>query len=119
LELLVAKQIITVLTDDLDGETADRTVEFGLDGISYTIDLSDANAGRLRKVLEPYMVAGTRQGRVGGGSRRRSPARSDLPERRTGRDENRAIREWALSSGRDISARGRIPIEVVEAYQAR
>ena len=28
----MAKQVITLLTDDLDGGEADRTVEFGLDG---------------------------------------------------------------------------------------
>ncbi|HEY3000910.1 MAG TPA: histone-like nucleoid-structuring protein Lsr2, partial [Kribbellaceae bacterium] len=28
----MAKQVVTLLTDDLDGSEADRTVEFGLDG---------------------------------------------------------------------------------------
>jgi hypothetical protein len=115
----MAKQIITVLTDDLDGEAADRTVEFALDGVSYTIDLSDVNIGKLRKALEPYMAAGTRQGRVGGVSGRRSPARPDVQVQRTGRDENKAIREWAVSNGRNISLRGRIPTEILEAYRAR
>ena len=45
----MAKQVITLLTDDLDGGEADRTVEFGLDGVNYTIDLSEKNAGKLRK----------------------------------------------------------------------
>ncbi|GGN38591.1 hypothetical protein FHR83_005527 [Actinoplanes campanulatus] len=115
----MAKQIITVLTDDLNGEAADRTVEFALDGISYTIDLSDLNIGKLRKALEPYIAAGTRHGRVGGGSGRRSPARMEAPVRRSGRDENKAIREWAASNGHNISSRGRIPTEVVQAYQSR
>ena len=39
------------LVDDLDGETADETVEFGIDGKSYEIDLSKENAGRLRDAL--------------------------------------------------------------------
>jgi hypothetical protein len=115
----MAKQIITVLTDDLDGETADRTVEFALDGISYSIDLSDMNAGKLRTALEPYMSAGTRLGRVGGGSVRRSPARPEGPVQRTGRNENKAIREWAAKNGHTIAERGRIPTEVVAAYQSR
>src|SRR5207253_1683569 len=51
----MAKQVITLLTDDLDGGDADRTVEFGLDGVNYTIDLSEANAGKLRKVLNPFL----------------------------------------------------------------
>ncbi len=45
----MAKQIVTLLTDDIDGGEADRTIEFGLDGVNYTIDLSDKNAGKLRK----------------------------------------------------------------------
>jgi nucleoid-associated protein Lsr2 len=40
-----------------DGTDADRTVEFGLDGVNYTIDLSDKNAGKLRKALDPYVAA--------------------------------------------------------------
>ena len=59
----MAKQVITLLTDDLDGGEADRTVEFGLDGVNYTIDLSEKNAGKLRKALDPYLGAATRVGR--------------------------------------------------------
>src|SRR4051794_14066549 len=54
----MAKQIVTLLTDDLDGSEADRTVEFGLDGVNYTIDLSEKNAGKLRKALQVYVSAG-------------------------------------------------------------
>ena len=36
------------LVDDLDGEAADETVEFGIDGKNYEIDLSKENAGDLR-----------------------------------------------------------------------
>jgi hypothetical protein len=33
----MGKQIITVLTDDLDGGDADRTIEFGLDGVNHRV----------------------------------------------------------------------------------
>ncbi|WP_326563253.1 histone-like nucleoid-structuring protein Lsr2 [Micromonospora sp. NBC_01796] len=112
----MAKQIITVLTDDLDGGDADRTVEFALDGTNYTIDLSEGNAGSLRKLLDPYITAGTRVGR-GGISPRRSIA-SAAPTR-SDREENKAIREWAASNGHEVSERGRIPAAIVEAYKAR
>ena len=36
------------LVDDLDGAVADETVEFGVDGKNYEIDLSTANAEKLR-----------------------------------------------------------------------
>jgi hypothetical protein len=39
--VVMAKQVITVLTDDIDGGDADRTIEFGLDRVNYTIDLSE------------------------------------------------------------------------------
>jgi hypothetical protein len=32
------------------------------------------------------------------------------------REQNKAIRQWAKRSGRDISGRGRIPQEIVAAY---
>ncbi|MEV6298871.1 Lsr2 family protein [Actinoplanes sp. NPDC051861] len=114
----MAKQIITLLTDDLDGGEADRTVEFGLDGVNYTIDLSEKNAGKLRKALEPFLSAATRLGRNGSvptPARRTAPAATS----RSSRDQNQAIREWANKNGHNVSERGRIPSHVVEAYHAK
>ncbi|BBH63754.1 Lsr2 family protein [Actinoplanes sp. OR16] len=112
----MARQVITTLIDDLDGKKADRTVEFSLDGVSYTIDLSEANAGKLRKALDPYISAGTRLGRTTTG---RIGSRAAAPARTAGsRDENRLIREWAIRNGHKISERGRIPQEVSNAYRA-
>jgi hypothetical protein len=112
----MARQVITTLIDDLDGKKADRTVEFSLDGVSYTIDLSESNAGKLRKALDPYISAGTRLGRTAS----RIPARGAAAPARTAgsRDENRLIREWAIANGHKISERGRIPQEVSNAYRA-
>ena len=115
----MARKVITVLTDDLDGGKADRTVEFSLHGVAYTIDVSDENAGVLRKALDPYINAGRRIGR--------GPVESTRSVRRPGRpagagmdrEQNRAIREWAVKNGYKISERGRIPVEVVEAYKSR
>ncbi|WP_433528742.1 histone-like nucleoid-structuring protein Lsr2 [Micromonospora sp. CA-263727] len=115
----MAKKVITVLTDDLDGGKADRTVEFSLDGVAYTIDVSDENAGVLRKALDPFINAGRRLGR-GAAETARGPRRavgSTAPG--MNREQNRAIREWAVSNGYKISERGRIPVEVVEAYKNR
>jgi nucleoid-associated protein Lsr2 len=115
----MAKKVITLLTDDLDGGEADRTIDFGLDGVAYTIDLSEKNVGKLRKALDPYLAAGTRMRRNG----------SDVPSavRTTAkkapvadvRAENKSIRQWANSNGYGVAERGRIPIGVVEAYQKR
>ena len=109
----MARQIITVLTDDLDGGDADRTIEFGFDGVTYTIDLSEKNATKLRKALDPYLAVATKAGRTNG-------RRSTAPvSRATNRETNQAIREWAVKNGWEVSERGRIPASVVEAYNNR
>ena len=41
----MAKKVTVTLVDDFDGAgAADETVEFGLDGVTYEIDLSTKNA---------------------------------------------------------------------------
>jgi hypothetical protein len=115
----MAKQVITSLIDDIDGKPADQSIEFALDGVSYTIDLSDKNADKLRAALHPYIDAGTRSGRVGGSNRPvgRTAGRGASPTR-TNRDQTAAIRDWAAKHGHQVSHRGRIPAKVVQAYEA-
>ena len=47
----MAQKVQVLLVDDLDGSEATETVSFGLDGVSYEIDLSSGNAGELRNEL--------------------------------------------------------------------
>lgn len=113
----MARQIITKLTDDLDGSDADESVTFGLDGIQYEIDLSAKNAAKLRASLAPYLASGTKAGRVATaatstGGRVRGSAAAD-------KEQNKAIREWAISEGREVSARGRIAQGIVDEFHAR
>lgn len=101
------------LVDDLDGKAADETVEFGIDGKNYEIDLSTGNAGRLRDALADFVASGRRAG-----GRRRASAAVATPARRPSidREQNQAIREWARKRGMKVSDRGRIPAEVLESY---
>ena len=111
----MAKKTITVLTDDLDGSEAQETVSFALDGISYTIDLSDDNASTLRNALLPYIAVAER---VGGG-RAKPGVRGKATGRRPaagGRASD--IRAWATENGYAVSPRGRVPDEVRAAYEA-
>ena len=102
------------LIDDLDGDTADETVEFGIDGKNYEIDLSKTNAERLRDALASYVAAARRAG----GGRRRGASAGSAPARRPSidREQNQAIRDWARKRGMKVSDRGRIPAEVLDAY---
>ena len=101
------------LVDDLDGEVADETVEFGVDGKNYEIDLSTANAKKLRDALAEFVAAARRAGgrRRGGGAPAAASRRPSID-----REQNQAIREWARKRGMKVSDRGRIPAQVLEAY---
>jgi Lsr2 len=45
----MARKTIVTLVDDLTGETAEdiSTVEFAVDGMTYELDLTDDNSGRV------------------------------------------------------------------------
>jgi Lsr2 len=111
----VAQKVTVALIDDLDGDQADETVQFGLDGKNYEIDLSSKNADRLRDVLADYVSAARRPS---GGRRARSGPAASAPSARPSvdREQNQAIRDWARKHGMKVSDRGRIPADVLEAY---
>jgi hypothetical protein len=105
----MATKTTVILKDDLDGGPADETVRFGLAGAQYEIDLSKKNARAFRKQLAPYLD----HARKAGPAQRRLPGRTAASGQR-GSD----IRAWAKDQGIPVSARGRIPANVVEQYQA-
>ena len=53
----IASKTLVILEDNVDGSEATETVPFGLDGMSYEIDLSTENAAKLRAALAPYVKA--------------------------------------------------------------
>jgi len=111
----VAQKVTVSLVDDLDGAKAEETVEFGLDGKSYEIDLSSGNASKLRDALGAYVAAARRPGgrrRSGGASATAAAARRPSVDR----EQNQAIRDWARKRGMKVSDRGRIPADVLDAY---
>ena len=110
----MAKKEVVELIDDIDGSRADSTVRFGLDGNSYEIDLNSTNAEALRQELSKYVERARRVGRSGAGVRR--AMRTSTPSRATGKPSD--VREWAREHGYEISERGRIPSNVLEAYAA-
>lgn len=115
----MAQKVTVSLVDDLDGSEAEETVEFGLDGASYQIDLSEDNAERLRDALAEYVEHARRSG----GRKRavgRVTAAGRAPRTATAdREQNQAIREWARKQGMKVSDRGRIPSDVIDAYNAK
>ncbi|WP_040790616.1 histone-like nucleoid-structuring protein Lsr2 [Nocardia paucivorans] len=103
----MARKVVISLIDDLDGESpAVETVLFALEGITYEIDLSEANAREIRAVFGKWTPFARKVGRP---RRNRQDKSGNSPSAMV-------IREWARRSGHEVSQRGRIPADVVAAY---
>ncbi len=109
----MAQRVQVILVDDLDGGEATETVEFALDGVTYEVDLSDANAAKLRDDMAQWV-----------GIARRSGGRRQTRRRGTGasgasREELARMRQWGRENGFKVSDRGRVSKELQEAYASR
>ena len=105
----MARKTVIILEDDVDGSTAEETVQFSIDGLTYEIDLSGANARKLRQGVEPFRAAARR---IGGRRNRASVSATTSPV------DPRAVRAWAEANGIEVNARGRISADVVERYRS-
>ena len=108
----MAQRVQIVLEDDLDGGAAAETVTFGLDGVSYEIDLSDKNAGKLRDEFASWIGHARRSGGRRTTGRRAAGGSSSASSRR----DLSAVRAWARANGHQVSDRGRVSAAVQEAY---
>ena len=106
----MAVRTVTILEDDLDGkeDATVETVTFSFEGASYEIDLSKKNRDAFEKALTPYLNAARKAPKAT--TARRSPAKSS--------EDLDAIRAWAKDNGHAVSDRGRVPVTVLEAYDA-
>jgi hypothetical protein len=107
--MAMVTRMSVITTDDLDGSADAQTVVFGLDGVSYEIDLCAKNRARLEKALAPFIAA----------SRKPPPAGRRRAARRTpqSRAESTAVRAWARSAGLKVSERGRISADIMRRYE--
>jgi Lsr2 len=96
------------LEDDLTGGPADETVEFGIDGRTYAVDLNARHAAEFRRQLGRF-VERARPAR----SRARGAIRTAAS-----RERSRQIRAWAEQQGLAIAEHGRLPSNVVREYEA-
>lgn len=98
----------TVLIDDLDGGTADVTIVLAINGDSYSLDLSHKNADKFHKAIEPFIHAAKEA---------RQARNHQVDEVAEAVNRRAAIRSWAERKGYEISARGKIPQDILDAYQ--
>jgi hypothetical protein len=112
----MAQRVQVEMVDDLNGETAEETVRFAVDGTDYEIDLTTENAEKLRSALSKYVEKGRKSTRSkrGQGGRQPSPETSSTSQSK--REETQQIRQWAKDNGYNPNSRGRITKSIVDAY---
>lgn len=117
----MAQKVRVEVLDDLDGGEAAETVAFGLDGVSYEIDLSAENAEALRGEFARFVQAARRVGgrrvKVALGQSTSEATRSSGTGKVNSREYNQQVREWAAANGYEVAERGRLSSELIEAYE--
>ena len=112
------RKTIVTLVDDLTGEAAEdiSTVEFGVDGIAYELDLTTTTARscamrwrRMPAQVERLAVDAAAVPRPG------RTIRSTGSAAGYDRETLKSIRAWAKNNGHSVSDLGRLSAEVVQA----
>ena len=105
----MSTKTIIEYTDDLDGSRGAETITFSLDGTDYEIDLKGVNAKRFRRAVKPFAEH----------ARPVRPVRQTAARRTTrSRDRSSEVRTWARDNGYTVGKMGRLPAEVIEAFEA-
>lgn len=121
----MVKRIIQteLYVDDLDGKdiAADElvTVRFTWSGKPLVLDLSSSNAAKFDKAIAKWVAAARPDEPVKRARNGRAATRGGRTSTRTSNrrvNDTVAIRAWAAENGYALSARGRIPAEVIAAY---
>ena len=109
----MAKTMVEMLVDDLDGSAAVETVRLGWNGEWRELDLSKRNVAALSRALDRYWIAGRPVDADGQprGRRKQTGSRSRKLQR-----DPKTIRAWAVEKGIEVPTRGRIPADVARQY---
>lgn len=108
----MAQRVQVQLVDDINGQEAQETIRFGLDGTQYEIDLTSENAEKLRSSLTDYVE----NGRKTTGSRRNQGGQKATVSASSKRGDVQQIRRWAQENGHNPSSRGRLNQSIIDAY---
>lgn len=104
----MARREVIQFFDDLDNTplsaTEVKVIKFSIDGNNYIIDLSEQNAAKFEKALQPFLAV----------------ARKDTatPKKTTHSPDPKLVRAWAQSQGIEVAARGKLSNEVIDKYLA-
>lgn len=115
-----------VYVDDLDGEPIDaglaQTIRFSVDGVCFEIDLRPAHAERWRREVAGWICGARRIDPAVSRRERSATSGAAVPrvDTRVRRDRYQlaAVRAWAKSQGIVVNSRGRVPVAVLERFDA-
>jgi nucleoid-associated protein Lsr2 len=111
----MATKTIVERVCDLTGAPADETLDFGLQGKAYTIDLTQHHADALKEILADYIKVAQPAGKLAMSSNGSKP-RAAKPG--SNREHLAAVRAWLRQNGHDVKDRGRLPADLVAKFDA-
>lgn len=116
----MARRTTVTMVDDLDGSEGPdiMTVQFGLDGEVFEVDVKPQHYDQLTDFLERFIAAGRRvpRGNVTSITKRRgSQGKRKAP---IDPGQGKAMRQFAWGNGMQCPKTGRIPNEVIDAFNA-
>ncbi|WHU49898.1 Lsr2 family protein [Gordonia sp. L191] len=112
----MAKVQSVEIVDDIDGKILDEyeTVRWSIDGKDYEFDTSARHAQQFRDAVARYIEVS----RTAGSARKPAAKRATSSAGTRSKEQTQAIRKWATKNGFEVSDRGRIPANVLEAFEA-
>lgn len=109
----MAQKVSVQLVSDLSGEEIKEgkggTVSFTVENTTYELELTDKEADKFHGLFQDYISVSRKVS--GGGGKKRTTVKGSASK-----EELAAIRKWAGENGYEVSERGRIKGEIVNAY---
>ncbi|MGW6659492.1 histone-like nucleoid-structuring protein Lsr2 [Rhodococcus sp. NPDC055024] len=117
----MAEIFIRQLIDDLDGKPIEsglgHEITFSYQGADYRIDLRPTNADKIAATFAPFIKVAEKASLAGEVLARTSTVAKTSGSGRSV-EQLKAIRDWAGKNGFDVSPRGRIKADVIEAFDS-
>jgi hypothetical protein len=76
----MSREETIVLVDDLDGTEPATKRTFGLDGVSYEIDLSEENSARLTDIFSEYLPIARKQPKAKKAAKPKARPKKPVPD---------------------------------------
>lgn len=107
---------ILTIADDFDGSTPAETVKFFVSGKEYAIDLNEERQARLQEILAEFE---NKMNSYVTKARAVSKSRPGKASKAAPSYDAKVVRSWAADNGYEVGDRGRIPLDILSAYENR